>query len=201
MNIAIIDQDESFCNEVEGAVLSNGHYSTYKFHSSQDFLGCEQTFDMILLDIESPDTAEISLSDQLRERNTPIVYLSKEHDHLKKTLSGYLKHLKTDEIENVPFTNITYIERNHKDLVVHLSDGENTEIKDGKHYLHDLDDRFIKINHTTYISLDFLESVKDNEAIVHGETLHIGHHHVKELHEIAKDAASKWCSFIVPVSL
>lgn len=191
MNIAIIDQDESFCDEVEGAVLSYGHYATYKFHSTQDFLGCQEVFDMILLDIESQNTAEISLSDHLRKRNTPIVYLSKEDDHLKKVLYGYLKHLKADEIDDVPFTNITYIERNHKDLVIHLKDGHDKDIKNGKHYLHDLDDRFIKINHTTYISLDFLESVQENEAVVHGETLHIGHHHVKELHEIMKEAASK----------
>lgn len=192
MNIAIVDDDSHFSDEVEEIVLSYHHYETYKFKTSKDFLQSEELFDLIFVGIDTPDTAEISLSDQLRNRNTPVIFVSNHDDHkdhLKKELYGYLKHVKCEEIGSIPFNEITYITKEHKVLEVHSNDGAIHHVKETKHLNDSLGDRFVKINHTTVISKDYLESVKESSAYVNGEELHIGHHHLKELQKLAKKKA------------
>lgn len=94
MNFAICDDDVSFCEHLEKMLIEyfKKHnvkpYSISIFHSGEDLLACDDTFDIAFLDVEMNGISGIHVGEKLKKENPRTIFMiiTSYNDYLDEAL-------------------------------------------------------------------------------------------------------------------
>ncbi len=77
--------------------------------------------------------------------------------------------LNKDHLENVPFHRISYIENEHNNLLIHLTNGSFLRIRESmQRFMESLDERFMRVNRGVIVNMEAIERMDSDSCRVEG---------------------------------
>lgn len=77
--------------------------------------------------------------------------------------------LNKDHMENVPFHMISYIENEHNNLLIHLTNGSFLRIRESmQRFMENLDERFLRVNRGIIVNMEAIERMDSDSCRVEG---------------------------------
>lgn len=197
MNIAIVDDEQAISNEIKSMFSQLGFHDISIFESGEEFLfSCvEQTFDLVLFDIQMKQQNGIDTARRLREKDphVSIVFLTNDPSYVfdgyeVHAIRYWLKPLKLDKLKQLmdglfitkPYIIWDYEGEQHKlyeeDIYYLESDGHyvcchhktGTYRKKGifKVECDRLSSDFIPTHRSYYVNVNHIHVLKKNECVL-----------------------------------
>ncbi len=77
--------------------------------------------------------------------------------------------LSKDHIEDLPYHRISYIENDHNNLLIHLTNGSFLQIRESmQRFMENLDERFLRVNRGTIVNMEAIERMDRDSCRVEG---------------------------------